>query len=187
MAYLGMHAAQIRGVGRRGGRSSHFNSLTPVMEILIMSNTATIETPEVSVDLVALEAKRKELQALVKASKDVAKNTEWEKKNKARNPAYVMGSLRRPTDEDRVVLDHCHGWVCKIECQHDGCETRRVINKQDAFQVRFCSEHRDEARKAASKARRDKVKLAGLTPAKVEAEIARLQAQMAAISGESDS
>ncbi len=148
------------------------------------TNTATVETAEVTVDLAALEAKKKELQLLVKASKDLAKNAEWEKKNKARNPAYVMGSLRRPTDEDRAVLDHVHGWVCEIECQHPGCTTRRVINKQDAFQVKFCTEHRDEARKAASKARREKVKLAGLTPEGVQAEIERLQAQMTQLSGD---
>jgi hypothetical protein len=137
----------------------------------------------VTVDLDNLEAKKKELQDLLRAQKTLAKQKEWEDKTKARNPAYVVGSLRPATEADQEVLTHCHGWVCEIKCQHPGCDQVRVINKQDAFQVQFCKEHKAEARKASAKARRESKKLEDMTPESVQAEIAKLQEQLGKLQG----
>ena len=86
-------------------------------------NTATVEN---------LVAKEKVLREKKKQLKALQADREWEAKTKARNLAYKVGSLRRPTAADEEALGHVHGWVCSIECQ--ACGKERVINKQDAFQ-----------------------------------------------------
>jgi hypothetical protein len=47
-----------------------------------------------------------------------------------------------------------HGFLCTVKCTHEGCAKVRVINKQDAFQVTLCKEHKREQQKEARKARR---------------------------------
>ena len=94
-----------------------------------------------------------------------------------------MGSLRPSTDKDLKVLSHVHGWVCLIACQLKSCKVKRLINKQDAFQVRFCVEHKNEANKARTKARRQQKILVDMTPEKVNAEIERLQATLTQLQG----
>lgn len=49
------------------------------------------------------------------------------------------------------------GKTITIKCQWKGCKNTRVIKPQDAFQVKYCVEHRDEhareKRNAAARAR----------------------------------
>jgi hypothetical protein len=132
----------------------------------------------VSIDLETLKAKQRELTELLKLQKVATVNTEWERKTKARNPALILGSLRVATLEDTATLGHVHGLVCEIACSFGGCEEIRVINKQDAFQVRYCTEHKKEAQKEKMKERRASLKLAGVNPEQLAAEIAKLQAML---------
>lgn len=129
-------------------------------------------------DLDQLKAKEKELREKKKALKEAQERQAWETKTKQRNPQFVVGSLRRPTSEDEATLGHVHGWVCSIECA--SCGKVRVINKQDAFQVRFCSECKTEARKAAAKAKRLEKSLEGKSVEDIQAEIDELNALLTA-------
>jgi len=111
-------------------------------------------------------------QQAVKALKGQVALEAWETKTKARNPQYAMGSVRKATDADKALLGaHCHGEVCEIVCLE--CSQTRVINKQDAFQSRYCKEHLREAKKAS------KAKVAD--PRKIEAQLAKLEAKMLAL------
>ena len=114
-------------------------------------------------------------QAAVRGLKAQVEREEWETKTKARNSQYVVGSVRKATDADKALLGaHCHGEVCEIVCLE--CSQIRVINKQDAFQSRYCKEHLREAKKAASAGRRaSKVQ----DPRKIDAQLAKLEARMA--------
>jgi len=131
--------------------------------------------------LARLEAVKTELQAKVRQAKVLRELGEWERGIKARNPQYVIGSLRPATDQDVMVLGHAHGWVCEIQCTT--CGVKRVINKQDAFQVKYCAAHKAEARKAKAKASREAVKAAGMTPDKLAEQIELLQRQLTAFQG----
>lgn len=127
-----------------------------------------------------LEARKAALKEQVKAEKAAAKLAEWEQRTKERNPAFMVGSTRKATEADEAILGHVHGQVCEIKCQHEGCSTVRVINKQDAFQVRFCQEHKKTAGRARAKARRQAKHAAARTPEVIRAEIAELEAQLQA-------
>lgn len=53
----------------------------------------------------------------------------------ARYPHVVKGSVREPNAGDKKILGaKCHGKVCTIKCVDTG--GTRVINTQDAFQVK---------------------------------------------------
>lgn len=131
-------------------------------------------------DLSTLTAKEEELREAKRALRAAQERREWEAKTKARNPAFVVGSLRKPTAEDEAQLAHCHGMVCTIRCE--ACDRERVINKQDAFQVRFCTGCAKEARKAASKAKRLEKRLEGKSVDDVQAQIDALNEQLAELS-----
>jgi predicted alpha-1,6-mannanase (GH76 family) len=148
-----------------------------------MSNTNT--ATNITANLNELKAKEQELKDAKKALKVAQKLKEWEAETKARNPQYVMGSLRQGTDADEANLGHCHGQVCEITCEV--CGKVRVVNKQDAKQCRFCKEHKNEARKATAKAKRLEKALEGKSVEDVEAQIVELNNQLAALSGETDS
>ena len=122
-------------------------------------------------------------QQAVKSLKVQVEREEWETKTKARNPQYVMGSVRKATDADCALLGaHCHGEVCEIVCLE--CSQIRVINKQDAFQSRYCKEHLREAKKVASAGRRAaKVQ----DPRKIDAQLAKLEAKMAELKARQES
>lgn len=73
-------------------------------------------------------------------------------------PHVVQGSVREPNAEDKKLLGaKCHGMVCTIKCVDTGEE--RVINTQDAFQVKrsvkaqreFMKQRRSERRAAKRK------------------------------------
>jgi len=141
------------------------------------SNVATAAASTITVEgLAELEAKTQELKELKRARKVREEQEVWEAKTKARNPQYVMGSLRQGQPGDEEHVKHVHGWVCEIVCAE--CGETRIINKQDAFQVRFCKVHKDEARKAASKAKRLEKKVAGKSVEEIQAEIDALNAQL---------
>jgi len=115
-----------------------------------------------------LASKKGELASL----KAEAKLAEWETRTKARNPQYVLGSVRQDTTIS--AGGHGHGEVCDIECQV--CGTVRTVNKQDAFQVRYCLEHKNEGKKVASAERRA---AKSADPEAVKAKIAALEARLA--------
>ena len=126
--------------------------------------------------LSTLEAKEQELREAKRRLQAAKERREWEAKTKARNPRYVVGSVRKASAEDEAQLSHCHGEVATILCEI--CGKERVVNKQDAFQVRFCKEHKAEARKAISKAKRAEKRLEGKSVEDIEAQIAALNEQL---------
>lgn len=123
-----------------------------------------------------------EQKLLKKALKEKKALSDWEKKivdgtdDRLGNKQYVVGSVREPTAKDETELGHVHGKVCEIKCQT--CGVIRVINKQDAFQVRFCKKHKSEARKEKAKAKRQETKLSGKSANEIELEISALKAQL---------
>lgn len=126
-----------------------------------------------------LAAQEQALKEQIRAKKEQAKLEAWEKKTKQRNAAFVLGSTRPATEKDAEAVGHLHGKsVCEIKCQHEGCGTIRIVNKQDAFQVRFCQEHKKMASKARAKAKRES---ASKSPEAIQARIAELQAQLAKV------
>ncbi len=138
------------------------------------SKTNTIlSTSEIS-ERKALLAEVAEKERAVKAMNEVA---EWEAKTLERNPAYVVGSLRKATAAEAAALGHCHGWVCDIRCLN--CGEIRTVNKQDAFQSRFCVACRKTASKEVAKEKRLTKKMAGVTKEDIEKQIAELNALLA--------
>jgi len=140
-----------------------------------MPNTNT--NPVVSASAIAeLDAKTKELTELRKAKKAREDRAAWEAKTKARNPAYILGSLLPADDRHVAELGHSHGWVCSIVCER--CGKVRNINKQDAFQVRFCKDCKVETRKEKAKAQRLQKKVEGKSVEEIQAEIDALNAEI---------
>jgi hypothetical protein len=142
-----------------------------------MSQINTNTEMSVQEQLVALEATKAALAAKVKQARVLQAHSVWEAGIKIRNPAYVLGSLRPATDADVLTLGHSHGWVCEVQCV--ACSKRRVINKQDAFQVRACIGCKSELRKAKAKEIRASAKLSGVSLVDLQAQIAELSAQLA--------
>jgi len=139
--------------------------------------TKTVSSEVVVEGIAELLAKQAQLKALQRQVKAASEMEAWEAKVGARNPAYVKGSVRTATDADAEILGHVHGKVCEIKCQE--CGQIRVVNLQDAFQVRFCRDCRKSAQKAAAKERRLADKLAGTSKEDLEAQIAQLNALLA--------
>lgn len=132
----------------------------------------------------ALIQKKKELEAAVKAIKSQGKDRAWELEAKAKNPQYVVGSLRLATPADLEVFAtrgaKCHGVVCLVSCAK--CGGTHLVNKQDAKQVKFCTTCSKLANREASKAKRKaKREAAANDPARIQAEIERLQKQMSTL------
>ena len=123
-------------------------------------------------DLATLKNLTEELAAKKRAVKDAEELADWEQKTSARNPAFVPGSVRSPSIEEISVLGHTHGKVCTIRCQ--ACGETRTINKQDAFQVRYCKDCRKEANRETSKEKRLVKKLDGTSREELERQIAEL-------------
>ena len=128
-------------------------------------------------DLDTLKALQKELSEKKVSLKSAQELAEWEKKTFERNRAYVMGSVRKAVEADTEILGHVHGMVCEIKCEK--CGKARLVNKQDAFQVRFCLDCKKVASKEAGKEKRMAKKLASVSKADLEAEIAKLSALLA--------
>jgi hypothetical protein len=136
------------------------------------NTVAKISNPE---QLKALQAELAEKTKAVKQANELA---EWEQKTAERNPAYVVGSVRKATEGDAAILGHVHGLVCEIRCQ--ACGQTRVVNKQDAFQVKFCSECRKSASREVAKEKRLTKKMAGVSAEDIAKQIAELNALLAA-------
>ncbi len=138
------------------------------------SKTNTVAKIENAEQLKALQA---ELAEKTKAVKEANELADWERKTSERNPAFVPGSVRKATEQDAAILGHVHGLVCEIRCQ--SCGQTRVVNKQDAFQVRFCSECRKSASREVAKEKRLTKKLANVSAADIEKQIAELNKLLA--------
>ena len=136
-----------------------------------MSQTNTAVEIKDTESLKTLQAELAEKRKAVKIQAELAT---WEQKTSARNPAYVVGSVRKPTEVDAATLGHTHGLVCEIRCQ--SCGETRVINKQDAFQVQFCTECRKSASREVAREKRLTKKLAGVSREDIERQIADLNA-----------
>jgi NAD-dependent SIR2 family protein deacetylase len=76
-------------------------------------------------------------------------------------------------------LGHCHGRVCEIVCL--SCGEKRVVNLQDARQVRFCKECKKVADREKSKVARTTKKLSGKSVETLEAQIAEAQKALEAL------
>jgi hypothetical protein len=139
-----------------------------------MLETNTVAELNIVADL------QSQLAAKKKTLREAQERQAWEAKTAARNPAYVVGSLRRPSPTDAAQLAHVHGWVCTIACE--ACGQERVINKQDAKQVRFCKACRKEASKAAAKAKRLTKKLGNVNVDDLKAQLAELDEQLSDLS-----
>lgn len=139
-----------------------------------MSKNTVVVAQGADVSAEALLELKTQLSAKLKDAKAAKETSEWEVAIKIRNPQYVVGSLRKGIDADEEIVGHSHGMVCKIRCVE--CSAERLINKQDAFQVRYCLEHKAEGRKEKAKAKRE---VAAKDPAKLQAQIAALQAKLA--------
>jgi len=134
-----------------------------------------------AIDVVAQVAS---LESAIRAKKASLKAREaaaaWETKTKERNPQYVVGSIRKATDADMGAMKHCHGEVCEIVCEV--CGATRIVNKQDAFQVRFCEScaaaAKRESRKEHAQVKRMEKK--GATKESLEAELKALDAMLTA-------
>jgi len=98
-----------------------------------------------------------------------------------KNPQIRPDTLRQAEDGEMVGGRPAKGWVVEIECTC--CGEARLVNTQDAFQVRYCEAHKDEARKVAGKERRVAAKVAkleALDETELAAQIAALEAEVAA-------
>lgn len=100
------------------------------------------------------------------------------------NPQVRPETLRQTTEGETINGAPAKGWAVTIGCETCGAE--REINTQDAFQVRFCEEHKAEAAKAKARERRANKKsakvaaeLAELSDEQVAEELAKLTAQAA--------
>ena len=117
-----------------------------------------------------LQRELAEKKAAVKAA---AKLADWEVKTSARNPQFVPGSVRKATEEEKATMKCCHGMVCEIVCA--SCGETRIINTQDAFQVKYCGTCKKEAKKEAGKAKRA---AKGKSTEEIESQIAALNAML---------
>lgn len=121
------------------------------------------------------------------------------------NPAIFPETLRPAFDGEQINGSDAKGWVVTVRCQHlvevpvlddDGeptgettleiCGDDRLVNTQDAFQVRFCEEHKAEAAKAKARERRQSKKaevvvelVSELTDEQVAEQLAAFAAQVA--------
>jgi NAD-dependent SIR2 family protein deacetylase len=145
-----------------------------------MSNTSNAVNLSNLAELQTKESTLKELQRKVNALKN---RKAWEAKTKKRNPQYVLGSLRKATPQDEAQLGHCHGQVVTIECA--SCGKERIVNKQDAFQCKYCMDCKVEARKAVAKAKRAEKRLEGKSVKEVEAQIEALNEELAGFGADS--
>ena len=115
-------------------------------------NTATVSS--VTVNVADLIAKEKELVAIEKEMQAVQAMATMDAAKAAVNPAYIAGSLRQPTAEDKVAMgSRLHAvYVGEIRCQL--CGETWLVNAGDLHQVRFCAGCRSDAKKAAGKGKR---------------------------------
>jgi len=139
-----------------------------------MSEQVKVQGEASSIEIVGLAEVLASKQGELRAVKAAAKLAEWETATKARNPQYVVGSVRQDTTIS--AGGHGHGEVCDIECLV--CGGVRTVNKQDAFQVRYCLEHKNEGKRQANAERRA---AKAQDPEAVKAKIAALEAKLAAI------
>lgn len=117
------------------------------------------------------------------------------------NPGLMPETLRQTGEDELINGSPAKGWAVTVRCQHvvrvpehdenheeldtfcdEICGTDRVINTQDAFQTRFCEDHKGEAAKAKARARRAAKKteeLAQLSDEDLDAQLAALSAQAA--------
>lgn len=117
----------------------------------------------------AKEREQRDLDARLARLVDLRDGTNNAGKNaKLRcNPQLRPETLRKAVEGELINGTPAKGWVVTIECE--ACGELREINTQDAFQVRFCEEHKAEAAKAKAKERRD-----GKRTEKIAAETAQL-------------
>ncbi len=117
------------------------------------------------------------LRAINKVAKQRTKDAEWEKEIFQSNPRYQVGSLRTPTEEERNRLSHCHGKVCTIVCEM--CYKPRMINKQDAYHVKYCKDCVKIAKRQRAKGENVELNFVSMTLEQLYALKAELEAEHA--------
>ena len=140
-------------------------------------NTVAVATQASEILISGLAEMTTELKTKKKLVKTMDVLKAWETATKARNPQYVVGSLRATTEADLAVVGHSYGFVGLIKCEV--CGQERLVNKQDAFQTRTCKVCKRAAAKATAKTRATARKLAGMTREDLQAKIDALNAQLA--------
>jgi hypothetical protein len=144
----------------------------------VVEGLAALTKEEKIAKIKALEAAKR---ARGSAEKEQAKRIAKLRALASRNPSLLPDTLRQAREGELINGLPAKGWVVSISCEM--CGELREINTQDAFQVRFCTEHKGEAQKAASKARRMAKKdaaFAALSDEDLAAELAKLEAELAA-------
>ena len=137
-----------------------------------------VEVKSEVLDIIDLQAKQDEVKAKKRLLKDIETQNKWEADTKELNHSYVLGSIRASTLDDTKVLGHVHGQVCLIKCS---CGVERLVNKQDAKQVRFCRDCKKGASSAKNKERRQAKKLASISKEDLEAQLKVLNEQLAKV------
>jgi hypothetical protein len=138
-----------------------------------MSNDTNNETSQATTTANDAQAKLAALRAKIREEKEAAKTRSWEAKY-----AHVVAGSTRSGGLDNGKASH--GVVCSIACEMCGAE--RTINKQDAFQVRWCVTCAVVAKKGRQQTKRAEKSAAKLTPEAIQAKMAELEAQLAAMS-----
>jgi len=134
----------------------------------------------------ALAAKLADLQAKKKkAAKAIGerakKLSRLQELQSTKNPQIQPDTLRPSEEGELIGGKEAKGWVVEIACET--CGKQRLVNTQDAFQVRYCELHKADARKKASKERRTAAKtekLMALDEAELAKQVAELEAELAA-------
>ena len=147
----------------------------------VVEQVEAVELTAEQVELAKLEAE----YAVKLAKVEEAERTAWEQeivtgicrngKVRRANPQLVLGSLRTATEAEAATFSHCHGQVAEIRCAKADCSATRLINKQDAFQSRYCKAHLTEGRKAA---RKEVKEIKQTTPEAIKASIAAKMAKL---------
>lgn len=121
-----------------------------------------------------IEGRRARLVDLAHGTNETGKNPKGR-----HNPALLPNTLRASAEGELVNGRPAKGWVVEIACLT--CSEHRTVNTQDAFQVRYCETHKDEARKAKAKERREAAKTAKLEqldPEELAAQIAAIESEL---------
>ncbi len=144
--------------------------------------TAPKSKTSTSTDTLALLEKVEQAERAAKRSqKQAAMDTAWKEKTLARNPAVLVDTLR-DVEAGTVVPGTdlvSKGRVVDIACQYEGCILVRTVNVQDAFQVRYCAEHKGVAAKARSRAARLAKKVGTLDTKTLQVRLKKAEADMA--------
>lgn len=86
----------------------------------------------------AKRAEKKSATSAARLEREFQKRLSKLEAHKAnKNPQILLDTLRQGEEGELVNGKEHKGWVVEIECAT--CSEHRLVNTQDAFQVKFCS------------------------------------------------